>query len=252
MRHSRSGVILGIFIAVSLSLAIALIGKATSDMAAEQVTNIGSRNTSGAEAGSLLGALAGTCAPEPTIEDILRDGAFAPIDNGRVPLGNAQDNVPGRDSAASPPVRLRIPAIGVDARVIPVAQDSRHQIIVPYDIETVGWYEFGPAPGSSRGSCVMVAHRDGRGGGCGAFFALGQARPGDLIDAELADGSDVEYRVSSREVVLKSWFAEHSQEYFTNAGSPRLTLITCGGEYVKDKGGYQSNIIITAAPVSSP
>ncbi|MEY4137493.1 MAG: hypothetical protein RL205_1621 [Actinomycetota bacterium] len=249
MRLSRSGVIIGLLIVVALFVALALVGKATADLAADEVTSVGTSEST--DSGSLLGGLAGTCAPAPSIEDILRNGAFAPIDNGRIPVVNAQDNLAGQQSPVSLPVRLRIPAIHVDARIIAVAEDSRHQVIVPYDISTVGWFEFGPAPGSSRGSCVMVAHRDGVGGGCGAFYDLGQAKPGDAMEVILADGSKVDYRVTAREVVLKTWFAKHSGEYFTNLGDPRLTLITCGGEYVKSEGGYQSNIIVTARPITA-
>jgi hypothetical protein len=35
---------------------------------------------------------------------------------------------------------------------------------------------------------------------------------------------------------------------FARTGAPRLRLITCGGEYDVDAGGYQQNLVVTAVP----
>ena len=35
---------------------------------------------------------------------------------------------------------------------------------------------------------------------------------------------------------------------FARTGPGRLQIVTCGGSYLPDKGGYQENIVVTAAP----
>ena len=37
-------------------------------------------------------------------------------------------------------------------------------------------------------------------------------------------------------------------ELFSRRGPERLHVITCGGEYLPDAGGYQQNLVVTAAP----
>ena len=140
------------------------------------------------------------------------------------------------------PVRLRIPAIGVDARVVPVAIRSDGQMEVP-DATDVGWYRLGPAPGAG-GSSVLAAHVD-YGGRRGAFFDLRSLPVGAEV---LVDGSGTSRRftVTAREQVPKATVA--LDRYFTAAGPARLTLITCGGAFDRGVGHYQDNIIITAEP----
>src|SRR5215218_8830716 len=45
-------------------------------------------------------------------------------------------------TAPEPPVRIRLPALGVDAPVAPVGIDDQGQMAVPLDVATVGWYRF--------------------------------------------------------------------------------------------------------------
>ena len=33
-------------------------------------------------------------------------------------------------------------------------------------------------------------------------------------------------------------------------GAPRLHLVTCGGPYLPDRGGYQDNVVVSAQRVS--
>jgi len=67
-----------------------------------------------------------------------------------------------------------------------------------------------------------------------------------------AGGVDSHYLVVSRRVMSKDEFAQQSDQYFTLEGAPRLTMITCGGFYDKDAGGYQANVIITAKRITHP
>lgn len=145
------------------------------------------------------------------------------------------------------PVGVHIPAIDVDTTVIPVGLDRNRAVEVPDDISIVGWYEpTGVMPGSSAGSAVLVAHRDGTSEGAGVFYDLGQLEQGDRVNVTDAQGRTLRYRVVAREYLDKRSLP--MEELFSPFGPPRLTLISCGGEYLPDKGGYQSNVVVTAVP----
>jgi sortase (surface protein transpeptidase) len=141
------------------------------------------------------------------------------------------------------------PTIGVDAPVVPVGLDEARAVEIPADIATVGWYSLGVAPGSQVGSAVLVGHRDGRVDGRGALYHLAGLAPGDRIEITDAMARQLVFTVVAREVVAKAVLP--TDDLFAIDGPPRLTLITCGGEYVRDEGGYQANVIITAVPVTS-
>lgn len=146
------------------------------------------------------------------------------------------------------PVRIRIPALGVSANVIPVGVDQSNAMEIPADILEVGWYRFGPAPGSSTGSAVLAAHRDGRVQGHGVFYNLGALNVDDPIIVTDDAGKRTEYRVIARESIPKEKLP--IEEVFSSDGAPRLTLITCGGYYDRDNGGYQDNVVVTAVPAA--
>jgi len=176
-----------------------------------------------------------------------------------VPFGSRQTAITARESASPAarvyvnsemPVRLQIPALDIGARILPVGTDRQRNVAVPESIEDVGWYRYGVSVGTTQGSAALVAHRDGRIGGEGVFYDLGQLRRNDRINVTDSGGRTWEYRVVARELVSKSKFAVQAEDFFERTGPHRLTLITCGGAYLRDAGGYQSNVIVTALPVT--
>ena len=104
-------------------------------------------------------------------------------------------------------------------------------------------------PGADVGSAVLVAHRDGRVQGHGVFYNLGQLSVGDKVLVKTADGSDLRYKVVSRELISKERLP--LEGLFAIDGPARLTLISCGGYYDRNNGGYQDNVVVTAIPVQS-
>ncbi len=157
---------------------------------------------------------------------------------------------PERPADVARPTRVRVNSVGIDAAVDPTGVEPDGTVVIPADAYRVGWYRFGPAPGNNRGSAVLVGHVDSRTQGRGALYPLRGVHVGDRVVVTVADraglGRDVVYRVVARESINKQRvpFAE----LFGRSGSPRLTLITCGGAYVKERGGYQDNLVVTAVP----
>ncbi|MDP1876225.1 MAG: class F sortase [Actinomycetota bacterium] len=63
-----------------------------------------------------------------------------------------------------------------------------------------------------------------------------------------ASGRQLDYRVVARESIAKKRLPY--EELFAVDGPARLTLISCGGFYDPQNGGYQDNVVVTA--VSDP
>ena len=165
---------------------------------------------------------------------------------------------PVPDSAASPtrnlaagavPTMVRIQAVGIDAPVVPVGVARDGAMRIPRDARRVGWYRFGPRPGGGAGSVVLAAHVDSRTQGLGAFYPLRGAVPGDRITVFTDGRSRSTYRVVAREFFRKR--ALPLEDLFRRDGREVLTLITCGGRYLADAGGYQDNVVVSAVPVRS-
>lgn len=154
------------------------------------------------------------------------------------------------DQRVPAPRRVSIPVIGVATRIVPVGLRRDGALAIPDDVSLVGWYELGVPPGADRGSAVLVAHRDGRGQGRGVFYELGRLDVGDELTVRTSSGGSLGFRVVARESIRKQRLPY--EELFAADGTPRLTLISCGGVYDPDHGGYQDNIVVTAVPLPDP
>lgn len=146
---------------------------------------------------------------------------------------------------AAVPVRIRLDRLEVDASVSPVGVEGSGDVDVPRSPTEIGWYRFGATPGAS-GSAVLVGHVD-YGGARGSFFALGSARPGDVIDVVLADGTSRRFSVTERGQYPKP--ALPTGELFDQDVAPRLVLISCGGEFDRATRSYADNVVVVATPV---
>lgn len=183
----------------------------------------------------------------------------APV--GPAPVaGAATDAVPGRadgvgvtsgadrsgTDTATAPVRLRAPAIDLDAPVVPVGVDAEGAMAVPTRVADVGWYRFGPAPGEPAGSAVLAGHVDDRLQGRGAFAALEDLRPGDEVLVDGATGP-VAHRV--REVRTWAKTEVPLDELFAETGPARLVLVTCDGPFDRERRSYRDNLVVVAEPI---
>ncbi len=142
------------------------------------------------------------------------------------------------------PVRLRLPSIGVDARVVAVGVARDGQLDVP-DADDVGWYRYGPAPGHGAGSVVLAGHVD-MSGRRGVFWSLRSLRPGDEVLVTLENGTEARYLVTGLRQIPKRDLPV--DEVFSPHGPEVLTLITCGGSFDAGSGHYRDNIVAWAVP----
>jgi LPXTG-site transpeptidase (sortase) family protein len=162
------------------------------------------------------------------------------------PLAAPPVGAPLAPAAPAQPAQVRIGTIAAAAPVVAVGVDERGAMAVPEDVRTVGWYRFGSRPGSLSGSAVLSGHVDDRVQGRGVFAALGDVEPGDLVEVELTDGTRLGYRVRTVEQVAKD--ALPADQLFARSGPPRLTLITCGGDFDWTTRTHTENVVVTAEP----
>jgi len=162
------------------------------------------------------------------------------------PLVVARPAAPAVLEQGAAPVRLAVPARGVDAAVDPVGVEEDGQMALPADVDRVGWYRFGPAPGDD-GSAVLAGHVDDREQGLGAMAPLRDAAAGDEVLLTDAAGTGTRWRVVSRELLQKQVLP--LDLLFAREGPPRLTLITCGGPFLPEFGSYRDNVVVVAEPV---
>lgn len=149
---------------------------------------------------------------------------------------------------ANRPVRVVVARLHVSAAVRPVGVDDAGNVVVPPSVDTVGWYRYGPALGDP-GSMVIAGHVDSAQQGDGAFAHLRDLAPGDHVEVTGSDAHVRAFRVVGREEYPKATI--RLDRYFTTAGPPRLTLITCGGPFDRGTGHYRDNVVVTALPASS-
>jgi len=149
--------------------------------------------------------------------------------------------------ARSTPTKISIPAIGVDAPITPVGLAADGTIATPplNQNNLAGWYQKGPSPGQ-LGPAVVVGHVDGPRGES-VFYKLGQLKPGDRVQVDLANHRLAVFSVYSVEVYNKSNFP--GKRVYQDYSRPGLRLITCGGKYVGGSTGYADNIVVYASLV---
>jgi hypothetical protein len=157
---------------------------------------------------------------------------------------------PARTAPVSPPARLLVPALGVDAPVDPVGVTDRGDLVIPEEVDRVGWYRFGPAPGAPAGSVVVAGHVDSARQGRGALFDLRSLAVGARIDLVTESGRTLRYRVTGRETIAKRRLP--TERLFDRDGAPRLVVVTCGGPFDRATSAYRDNLVVAADPVRTP
>lgn len=139
-----------------------------------------------------------------------------------------------------PPAQLSIPAIDVSTPLVSLGVKKDKTVEVPVNPSLAGWYGLGPAPGD-RGSAVILGHVDSVNGPA-VFADLQHLDAGDRVTVRSADGSLDRFEVTSVVTYPNAGFP--ARKVYTPQGHRALNLVTCGGLYDSDRGGYQSNVVV--------
>lgn len=144
------------------------------------------------------------------------------------------------------PARLKIAALGVDATVEKLGVTQDYSLEVPQGVSDVGWYRLGATPGAP-GDAIITGHRGYPGGIPSVFNDLGRLKPGDGIGVGLEDGRTVSFTVS-RTFTTPS--TKVPDGFFATDGAPRLTLVTCTGDFDQNNLTYSDRLVVEATPAA--
>jgi len=174
--------------------------------------------------------------------------AAAPPVASRAPGATTPPRRSSAGARSALPVSLRIPAINVRSDLTRVGLNPDGTLEVPQpgpDYDKAAWYEGSPAPGD-LGPAVIEGHVDGKVNGPSVFHQLGALRPGQLVEVVRADRSVARFVVDSVRSYPKDDFP--TLAVYGNTSRPELRLITCGGEFDRDRkgGGYRDNVVVFA------
>lgn len=143
-----------------------------------------------------------------------------------------------------PPQRTQIasgvPAIGVDAAVVPVGLRPDGALDAP-TFGLAGWYELGPRPGEP-GPAVIAAHVDSV-DGPDVFFRLREITAGDVVVVEHGHGA-TRFVVQRIEQTPKDHLPV--DRIWASTGEAVLRLITCGGVFDRVRRSYTDNVVVYA------
>jgi hypothetical protein len=139
---------------------------------------------------------------------------------------------------------LAIPRLDLKTPITAVTVDDHGAMAVPARPTEIGWYAYGPRPGSTHGSAVLGGHVDSREYGVGPLLGLKQLRRDDEIIIKTTTGRE-RFRVTTVRLISKQNL--NLSDVFKREGEPLLRILTCGGTY-RRSAGYQANVVVTARP----
>jgi len=145
----------------------------------------------------------------------------------------------------SVPVRLQIPAIGVDSELMDLGLRADGTMEVPPKGFPAGWYTGAPTPGE-LGPAIIAGHVDWT--GPGVFYNLRNLKADDQVTVTRQDGSVAAFRVTRVEQFPKAEFP--TDLVYGDISYAGLRLITCGGAWNPQTRHYEDNIIAFAELVA--
>jgi hypothetical protein len=144
--------------------------------------------------------------------------------------------------AASPPVRVQIPAIGVDSELMDLGLQDDGTLEVPPAGFPAGWFTGAPTPGE-LGPAVIAGHVDWD-GSPGVFYDLRDVVVGDEITVQREDGSTAVFRVVETGQFSKDAFP--TAAVYGDLDHAGLRVITCGGDFDHAAQSYADNTVVFA------
>ncbi|OIQ81558.1 sortase family protein [mine drainage metagenome] len=198
----------------------------------------------------LVGLVAGACSAPSAARPTAPVGvsvAPAPSSVPSVPPSPAASSAPAAAAhlSRSVPVRLQIPAIGVDSTLMPLGLNADGTMQVPPSGFPAGWYTGAPTPGE-LGPAIIAGHVDWN--GPGVFYELRRVVPGDTISVTRADTRVVVFRVTRVAQYPKVAFP--TSLVYGNVDYAGLRLITCGGSWDAQAHHYVDDTVVFAELVS--
>ena len=171
---------------------------------------------------------------------------------------------PGVPVSIDIPIRSTNHPKGLHASITAHGLNADRTLYVPADPKEIAWASDDAAPGSARGTAILVSHVNYVINGqtvAGAFADLAEYMDrgiGKIISVHVADGRTLRYRIVTGREYSKDDLAQHpqlrrilyDQAHVYGNGTGRLLLVSCGGNFDPNTGEYQDNVFVYALPVT--
>lgn len=145
--------------------------------------------------------------------------------------------------APQDPRYLRMPSLGVAARVMSVEATGTGDIVPTQNIFDVGWLSDTARPGVNTGVTVIIGHTSGI-GRQGSFTDLANMQLGDAIEIERGDGVVLKYKVDAVELFRYDKFDIRQAVRPYTPGKAGLNLVTAPGPYNIRTNTYEDRIVV--------
>lgn len=173
-------------------------------------------------------------------------------------LRGTQANAAARDvhfMRPGRPVRIHIPAIGLDWPVAPVGRDATGAMDAPQGPADAPswhegfWYQYGYLVGQP-GNAVIAGHVDDLSGNLTPFARISELRPGDAIYVRTDRGDTLRFVVTRVATLANAIGGPNDPTVaaiFGPSPSPNLNLLTCAGAWVGNEFDQRLAIFSTLA-----
>ena len=147
---------------------------------------------------------------------------------------------------ANQPRRISLPTIDTEGLIQKVGINSNNAISVPSNIHFGGWYVESVTPGE-LGLSIIDGHVSGKYQD-GIFKNLKDVKTGDTFSIEFGDLSRRNFEVVEVRTLPE---AESAAFLLTKRDDieQQLNLITCGGEFNKDKQTYNDRVVVVSRAI---
>lgn len=152
-----------------------------------------------------------------------------------------QTPTPDQFQAAGLPVRLRIPAVGIDAVVERTGRDSEGKVDVPKISRNVAWFDESALPGQAGKTSVVSGHLDDPVGPA-VFYKLRMLVPGDELEVTYDNGTRFIFVVEAKE--RYAYDRAPVQKVFGATPRRMLNLITCDGAWNAGQANYGQRLVV--------
>lgn len=152
-----------------------------------------------------------------------------------------QTATPDQFEAAGEPVRLRIPAVGIDAVVERTGRDSEGKVDVPKIARNVAWFNESALPGQAGKTSVVSGHLDDPYGPA-VFYKVRMLVPGDEVEVTYESGKRFVFVVEAKE--RYAFDRAPVQKIFGSTARRMLNLITCDGAWNSGQANYNLRLVV--------
>jgi len=143
------------------------------------------------------------------------------------------------------PRALRIPSLGVYARIKSLGETPEGAVAAPRNLNDVGWYDGSARPGNSRGSSLLLGHVSGWTAD-GVFKHIDKLDAGTIFEVEKGNGTKVKYQVTKSKSIPVDSLDMGKILTPEVSGEHDLKLMTCSGKYNRDTKLYEERFVVYA------